>query len=71
MRYLLNIVDRFNIPFSKNKTEDLFFSILEKTLRPLYDEFKKTPNSEYRETIVRLVQFARRMNFNTDAYPVF
>lgn len=70
MRYLLNIVDRFNIPFSKNKTEDLFFSILENTLRPMYDEFKRNPASEHKETVIRLIQFARRMNFNTEAFPV-
>jgi alpha-amylase/alpha-mannosidase (GH57 family) len=70
MRYLLNIVDRFNIPFSKSKTEDLFFSILEKTLRPMYDEFKRHPTGEHGETVIRLIQFARRMNFNTDAFPV-
>ena len=71
IRYFLNIVDRFTIPFSKNKTEDMFFSTIEKTLVPLYDEFKKKPDSEHRHTIVRLLQFARRMNFNTDAFPVF
>jgi alpha-amylase/alpha-mannosidase (GH57 family) len=70
MRYLLNIVDRFAIPFSKNKTEDLFFSILEKALKPMHDEFRRNPESGHRETIIRLVQFARRMNFNTDAFPV-
>ncbi len=70
MRFILNIVDRFKIPFSKNKPEDLFFSVLEKTLVPLYDDFKKTPESRHRETVIRLVQFARRMNFNTDSYPV-
>jgi alpha-amylase/alpha-mannosidase (GH57 family) len=70
MRYLLNIVDRFNIPFSKNKTEDLFFSIIEKTLRPMYDEFKRHPTGKHGETVIRLIQFARRMNFNTDAFPV-
>jgi alpha-amylase/alpha-mannosidase (GH57 family) len=70
MRYLLNIVDRFAIPLSKNKTEDLFFSIMKTTLMPLYDEFKKSPESTHRDTVIRLVQFARRMNFNTDAFPV-
>jgi len=70
MRYLLNIVDRFGIPFSKNKTEDLFFSILEQSLRPLYEALKKNPDDENRETVIRLIQFARRMNFNTDSFPV-
>jgi alpha-amylase/alpha-mannosidase (GH57 family) len=70
MRYLLNIVDRFEIPFSKNKTEDLFFSIMKSTLVPLYQEYKKIPTSAHLETVLRLIQFARRMNFNTDAFPV-
>ena len=70
MRYLLNIVDRFAIPFSKNKAEDLFFSIMGKTLVPMYDEFKKSHSATHRDTIIRLVQVARRMNFNTDSFPV-
>ena len=70
VRYLLNIVDRFGIPFSKSKPEDLFFSIMETTLVPLYREFRKSPNSVHRDTLIRLLEFARRMNFNTDAFPV-
>ena len=70
VRYLLNIVDRFGIPFSKSKPEDLFFSIMETTLVPLYEEYRKSPGPVQRDTLVRLLEFARRMNFNTDAFPV-
>jgi alpha-amylase/alpha-mannosidase (GH57 family) len=70
MRYLLNIVDRFSIPFAKNKVEDLFHSILTKHIRPMYDAFKTTPDDTHKEQIVKLLQFTRRMNFNTDDFPV-
>ena len=70
MRYLLNIVDRFSIPFSKNKIEDIFHSTLRNTIRPMYSQFKKDPDSAQKETVLRLINFARRMNFNTDEFPV-
>jgi len=70
MRYLLNIVDRFSIPFSKNKVEDLFHSILTKTIRAMYDEFKTATDDSQKEQLVKLLQFSRRMNFNTDDFPV-
>jgi hypothetical protein len=71
MRFLLNIVDRFSIPFAKNKCEDLFHSIMKTVIRPMYDSFKSAPpDSAAKEQIVPLLQFARRMNFNTDDFPI-
>jgi hypothetical protein len=70
LRFLLNIVDRFSIPFSKNKCEDLFHTILNSAIRPLYDAFKTGPDNGRKEQVVTLLQFARRMNFNTDDFPV-
>ncbi len=70
MRFLLNIIDRFSIPFSKNKVEDLFHGILKSTIRPMYDEFKSNHDDSQKEQIIKLLQFARRMNFNTDEFPI-
>jgi hypothetical protein len=70
MRFLLNIIDRFSIPFAKNKVEDLFQTILKTAIRPMYDTFKNTPDDTRKEQVVTLLQFARRMNFNTDDFPV-
>jgi hypothetical protein len=70
MRFLLNIVDRFSIPLAKNKCEDLFHSILKTAIRPMYDTFKTRPGGPEKEQIVSLLQFARRMNFNTDDFPI-
>jgi hypothetical protein len=70
MRYLLNIVDRFNIPVAKNKVEDAFYSILAGPIRTLYEDYKKNPSpgAHDRETILHLLNFALRMNFNTDGF---
>jgi hypothetical protein len=70
MRLLLNIVDRFSVPFAKNKVEDLFHAILKTAIRPMYDTFKTAPDNAQKEQVIRLLQFARRMNFNTDDFPV-
>jgi alpha-amylase/alpha-mannosidase (GH57 family) len=70
MRYLLTVVDRFSIPFSKNKIEDIFHSVLKNTIRPMYDQFWHGPDGEQKETVIRLINFARRMNFNTDEFPI-
>jgi Domain of unknown function (DUF3536) len=70
MRFLLTIVDRFSIPFAKNKCEDLFHSILKTAIRPMYDAFTTSPDTAARDHIVSLLEFARRMNFNTEDFPV-
>ena len=72
MRYLLAIVDRFDIPVAKNGIEEAFHSILAGPIAGLYDDYKKKQPSEarLRETIIGLLAFARRMNFNIDAFPL-
>lgn len=72
MKYLLNVVDKFNIPIAKNKIEDGFHSVLIGAIRALYEEHTKATRSDpqRRENIVRLLSFARRMNFNTDEFPM-
>jgi Alpha-amylase/alpha-mannosidase len=72
MRYLLNVVDKFAIPIAKNKIEDRFHSVLISAIRSLYEEHKKRPrhDPQSRENILRLLNFARRMNFNTDEFPM-
>jgi alpha-amylase/alpha-mannosidase (GH57 family) len=76
VRFLLNIVDRFSIPVSKNKLEDLFMPFLKTKVKDLYTEYLKNigadaVNEESRETkflLLKLINFARRMNFNTDDF---
>lgn len=70
MGRLLDIVDTFAIPIAKNKIEDAFYSILNGAIRPLYEEYKKDPftSSSNRESLDALINFARRMNFNTDEF---
>ena len=72
MKYLLNVVDKFNIPIAKNKIEDGFHSVLIGAIRMLYEEHKgKQPSDpRRRENILRLLNFAGRMNFNTDEFPM-
>jgi hypothetical protein len=72
MQYLLNIVDRFKIPVAKNKLEEAFYSILAGPISGLYDNYKKSPapSPQDREEIIGLLNFARRMNFNTDEFPM-
>ena len=76
IRYLLNIVDRFNIPVLKHKMEDVFCPILNGPILDLYKEVKRLAalesrssseqrTLEYKEILAaELVNFARRMNFN-------
>jgi alpha-amylase/alpha-mannosidase (GH57 family) len=70
MRYLMNIVDKFNIPIAKNKIEDGFHAILTGAVRMLYEDYKKNPapDPKDREKLINLLNFARRMNFNTDDF---
>jgi len=70
MRFLLNIIDRFSIPFSKNKIEDSFFVIFNTSLRTIYNEFKTTSLAAEKEKLIKLLHFAKRMNFNTDSFPL-
>jgi alpha-amylase/alpha-mannosidase (GH57 family) len=63
---LLKIVDQFKIPVAKNKIEDAFHNIFTGAIRPLYNEFKQNPtlDPQKRKIIIRLLNFARRMNFS-------
>jgi hypothetical protein len=66
----MNIVDKFNIPIAKNKIEDGFHAILTGAVRTLYEDYKKIPATDPkdRENLINLLNFARRMNFNTDEF---
>jgi hypothetical protein len=65
-------VDRFNIPVAKNKIEDLFHSILTGPIADLYKKYKENPEPDSNEkgNIIRLLNFSRRMNFNTGEFPM-
>jgi len=73
---LLNIVDRFTIPVSKNKMEDAFAPIAAGPVKGLNDEIitlSSVPGgagglADKQALLTALVGFARRMNFNTDAF---
>jgi len=75
IEYLLNIVDRFKIPVSKNKMEDAFAPIAAGPVKELNDEIARLSAApggavglaEKRSLLMALVNFSRRMNFNTDA----
>jgi alpha-amylase/alpha-mannosidase (GH57 family) len=80
IRYLLNIVDRFNIPIPKHKIEDAFCPILTGPIVELYHEVKRLATLEDRPApeqrsltdkknlLADLVNFARRMNFNVEQF---
>lgn len=77
IRYLMNIVDRFDIAVSKSLLEDLFHPILYGKVSQLYNDVtvsnKKGNTSNKnnnRELLLQLLSFARRMNFNTDSFQV-
>jgi hypothetical protein len=76
--YLLDIVDRFKIPVAKSKLEDAFVPIASGPVQALHDEIVRlsaVPSgaegrgrelADKRALLQTLVNFARRMNFNTD-----
>ena len=70
MRYLLNIVDRFSVPVAKNRLEEIFHTILTHTVHDLYTEYMESGeyDRDRKTVLVRLANFARRMNFNTDNF---
>ncbi len=76
IRYLLNIVDRFSLPVSKHRLEDIFFPILTGKVRSLYYEVinmaekKESIYNEKMELLIKLLSFARRMNFSTEDFPL-
>jgi hypothetical protein len=70
LRSLLNFVDKFSIPVSKSKLEDIFHPVYEGPLKTLYGEYAADNKSVNKELLENLVGFARRMNFNTDRYTI-
>jgi alpha-amylase/alpha-mannosidase (GH57 family) len=71
LKHLLDIVDRFAVPVSKSKLEDIFYPVYEGTMKDCYSNCKNgTYGDEERELLALLVNFAERMNFNTDQYKV-
>jgi len=70
IEYLLDIVDKFGIPVAKNKFEDALYSLLMDTIGKAYVVWKSgnPPQEKDREHLIRLIDFARRMNFSTDEF---
>lgn len=80
IQYLLDIVDRFGMPVSKHKMEDIFCPIVNGPVRALDAEVERlrvegassaegrVAYEKGRTLLVALIGFARRMNFNTDAF---
>ncbi len=70
LRLLLDFVDRFSIPVSKSKLEDIFQPVYEGPLQNLYRKFEKgvIKDTWEKELLVQLINFARRINFNTDRF---
>jgi len=70
LRSLLNFVDKFSIPVSKSKLEDIFHPVYDGPLKILYAEYTTGNKSGNKELLEHLIGFARRMNFNTDRYTI-
>jgi len=72
MSAMLTIVDKFGIPVAKNKVEEGFYEILTGPIRHVYETFKNNPEKSTQDqaSIQSLLNFARRMNFNTDDFPL-
>lgn len=74
IRYLLNLVDRFSIPVSKHKLEDMFYPVFVTKGQELYSKLKTDIHnpqmSEVKDLLLKLLNFARRMNFNTDEFQI-
>ncbi len=75
IRYLLNIVDRFSLPVSKHRLEDIFYPILTGAVTDLYheavsneDDKNKIKDRDKRELLIKLLNFARRMNFSIEKF---
>jgi hypothetical protein len=75
IRFLLNVVDRFAIPVSKNKLEDIFQPFLKTEVISIYRKYKQDlretngkEDAQTRYLLLKLISFAQRMNFNTDMF---
>lgn len=79
---LLAIVDKFAIPVSKSKMEDAFCPVLTGPIRGINVDVERLSGmegrtaeqqhllTEKRTLLMTLVNFARRMNFNTDSFRI-
>jgi alpha-amylase/alpha-mannosidase (GH57 family) len=77
IRYLLSTVDRFSLPVSKHRLEDIFHPVLEGPVTELYHEVASDDRNnmriiedDQRELLLKLLNFARRMNFSTEHFPL-
>ncbi|MDD5675319.1 MAG: DUF3536 domain-containing protein, partial [Chitinivibrionales bacterium] len=72
VRYLLNANDRFGLGVPKNKIEDLFHTSLQDTIKKRYEAYRRNvaPATEEKQLVIQLISLARRMNFNTDEFPI-
>lgn len=69
VRCLLNVVDRFKVPVSKSRLEDLFHPVLKVEVARLYQECcSGNDDGDKKALLIALLSFARRMNFNTELY---
>jgi hypothetical protein len=72
MRFFLNIIDRFAIPVQKAGIEDTFYTVFSTSISTWYDQYvaEKDPAPEQKSLLIQILQFARRMNFNTDRFEI-
>ncbi len=70
--YLLNIVDTFSLQISKHWLEDAFYGILTGPIRALYEKYRdeKETSGDTKPLLLRLLVFARRLNFSTSEFPI-
>ncbi|MFW5959779.1 MAG: DUF3536 domain-containing protein [Chitinivibrionales bacterium] len=69
VRFLLNIIEKFNIPFKKKVFEERIYRILTTDFDRKFSE-TKDPDPETLKFFINFLNLARRMNFNTDKYPL-
>ncbi|MDR2577962.1 MAG: DUF3536 domain-containing protein [Chitinispirillales bacterium] len=71
LSHLLEIVDKFSVPVSKNKLEDFFHPVYDGALKEYHGKYAAgNIDEEEKELLTHLISFARRINFNTDRYAV-
>jgi hypothetical protein len=73
----MNIVDQYSLPVSKHRLEDMFYPVLIGPVKKLYTEFITLKRgtipekgSEKQELLLKLLKFARRMNFSISDFPL-
>jgi hypothetical protein len=72
VRLMLDIADRFCVPIAKSHFEDRFHTMIATSIKPEYDHFVGSNRTDQakKEQLARSLDLARRMNFNTDAFPL-